>query len=177
MVVQIPTQAAAWVTSKLDVLRRLARYATVSIITSLVVLGVLGVLVGLVDAPAGWSNVVATVVGIALSYELNRRWAWEGRGGGPSPSQVVSFAVMNLAGLALSTVAVHTVAVMATRHHLARLARTGAVEGVNIAAWGLLWVIQFFVLDRFVFQDRRPAPISRAPRTVGSVHGEHVEVG
>ena len=126
--------------------------------TSLVVLGTLGILVGVVEAPAGWSNVVATLVGIALSYELNRRWTWGGRVEGRTPIQIVSFTAMNLAGLGLSTVAVHTVAVIATEHDLTRLLRTAAVELVNIAAWGLLWVIQFLVLDRFVFRDRRRRP-------------------
>jgi putative flippase GtrA len=161
----------------LDVLRRLGRYGAVSIVTSLVVLGTLGVLVGVVDAPAGWSNVIATCVGIALSYELNRRWTWQRRGGAPTASQMVSFAAMNLAGLGLSTVAVHTVAVIATEHDLTRLPRTAAVELVNIAAWGLLWVVQFVVLDRFVFRDRRPALESDQPLTPVPVDSEHVEVG
>ena len=160
----------------LDVLHRLGRYGAVSIVTSFVVLGTLGILVGVVEAPAGWSNVVATLVGIALSYELNRRWTWQRRGGGPTASQIVSFTAMNLAGLGLSTVAVHTVAVIATEHDLTRLPRTAAVELVNIAAWGLLWVIQFLVLDRFVFKDRRPPPPSDQPLAAGSVDGEHVEV-
>jgi putative flippase GtrA len=159
------------------VVRRLGRYATVSVITSVVVFATLGALVGLVDAPAGWSNVIATVVGICLSFELNRRWAWQGRGGGPTASQLGSFTAMNLAGLGLSTLAVHTVAVVATSHHLARLARTGAVEATNIAAWGALWVVQFVVLDRFVFVDRRPPPVSAPAATAGPVDGEHVEIG
>ncbi len=163
--------------TRFDLIRRLSRYAAVSIVTSIVVLSVLGVLVGVVDAAAGWSNVVATLAGIALSFELNRRWAWEGRSNGPTAVQIVSFATMNLTGLGLSTVAVHTVAVMATQHHLTRLVRTGAVEGVNIAAWGALWVIQFLVLDRFVFRPRGLPVASTAALTASSIDGEHVKVG
>lgn len=162
---------------RFDVLRRLGRYGAVSIVTSLVVMGVLGVLVGVIDAPAGWSNVAATCVGIALSYELNRRWAWENRTEGRTTAQVVSFTTINLTGLVVSTVAVHTVAVMSTEHHLTRLVRTGAVEGVNIAAWGALWVIQFLLLDRYVFRARTVPVESTVERTARSIDGEHVEVG
>ncbi len=162
---------------RLDVVRRLARYGAVSIITSLVVMSVLGVLVGVIDAPAGWSNVAATCVGIALSYELNRRWAWAGRTDGRTTAQVVSFTTINLTGLVLSTVAVHTVAVMSSQHHLSRLIRTGAVESVNIAAWGVLWVIQFLLLDRFVFRASGEPVGSPGPVAARSIDGEHVEVG
>jgi putative flippase GtrA len=162
---------------RFPVLRRLGRYGAVSIVTSLTVFGVLGVLVGIVDAPAGWSNVVATVAGIALSYELNRRWAWRGRTDGRTAGQMVSFAAINLSGLLISTVAVHTVAVLATEHHLTRLVRTGAVEGVNIASWGALWLIQFLILDRFVFRAHQRASVSPVGRTGASIDGEHVEVG
>ena len=67
---------------------------------------------------------------------------------------------------------------MATQHHLTRLVRTGAVEGVNIAAWGVLWVIQFLILDRFVF--RAPKVRRWGQRRSGQprpIDGEHVEVG
>ena len=86
---------------------------------------------------------------------------------GPTPVQIVSFATMNLTGLGLSTVAVHSVAVLATQHHLSRLVRTGAVEGVNIAAWGALWVVQFLVLDRYVFRPRTLPRCLRAHRWRG----------
>ena len=160
-----------------DVLRRLGRYGAVSIITSLVVMSVLGVLVGVIDAPAGWSNVAATCVGIALSYELNRRWAWAGRTERRTTAQVVSFTTINLTGLVVSTVAVHTTAVMASQHHLTRLVRTGAVESVNLAAWGALWVVQFLLLDRFVFRARGEPIASTGPVTARPIDGEYVEVG
>lgn len=163
--------------TRIDVVRRLGRYGAVSIITSLVVMGVLGVLVGLVNAPAGWSNVIATVVGIALSFELNRRWAWAGRTEGRTAGQVVSFTIINLSGLVLSTLAVHSVAVLATQHHLTRLVRTGAVESVNIAAWGALWMIQFLILDRFVFRVRTVRVSSMSVLATRPIDGEHIEIG
>ncbi|MDQ6698048.1 MAG: GtrA family protein [Actinomycetota bacterium] len=162
---------------RLDVLRRLGRYGAVSIVTSLVVMGVLGVLVGVIDAPAGWSTAAASCVGIALSYELNRRWAWENRTQGRTPLQMLSFTTINLTGLAMSSFAVHTVALVASQHHLSRLVRTGAVESVNIAAWGALWVIQFLILDRFVFRARSDPAGSPVPGAARSIDGEHVEVG
>jgi hypothetical protein len=77
----------------------------------------------------------------------------------------------------LSTIAVHDVAVLATRHHLTRLVRTGAVESVNIAAWGALWLIQFLILDRFVFRDRTAPERSTRALATRPIDGEHVEIG
>ena len=59
---------------------KLVRYGAVSIIATTTSLLVLGVLVGILAAPAGWSNVVATTVGTVPSFELNRRWVWQRRG-------------------------------------------------------------------------------------------------
>ena len=84
---------------------------------------------------------------------------------------------INLSGLVLSTAAVHTSGVLATAHHLTRLVRTEAVEAVNIAAWGALWVIQFLILDRFVFRAPKAPLPSPTKRTARPVDGEHVEVG
>src|SRR5438309_2618057 len=104
-------QAQPWIV-------RLARYAGVSVIASAVGFTVLGVLVGLFHAPAGWSNVTATLVAAVPSFELNRRWAWQRRGGKATSRQVVPFFAMTLSGLALSTYIVHTVSIVALAYNV-----------------------------------------------------------
>lgn len=135
-------------------LGKLWRYAMVSVAASITTMTVLGSLVGLIAFPAGWSNVLATAAGTALSFELNRRWVWGGRSGKTTPGQVLSFWLLSFLGLAVSTWAVHTAATLATNHHFDRMLLTMVVEGANIAAWGALWVANFLILDRLLFRHR-----------------------
>src|ERR1700731_1607668 len=94
---------------------KLVRYGAVSVIATTTSLLVLGVLVGILAAPAAWSNVVATAVGTVPSFELNRRWVWRRRGHRSLVSELVPFAVLSFAGLALSTLAVQLAAPVAHR--------------------------------------------------------------
>lgn len=131
---------------------RLVRYAAVSVVSTTTSLVTLGVLVGLVGTPATWSNVMATAVGTVPSFELNRRWVWGHDGRRSLFGQVVPFVALSFAGLVISTVAVGVVgAHTATWGHGSR---TVAILAANVAAYGSLWVVQYQLLDRFLFRGR-----------------------
>jgi len=128
------------------------RYSAVSAVSTGTSLTTLGVLAGVAGVDATVANVVATTVGTIPSFELNRRWVWAHHGRRSVIRQVVPFVALSFAGLVLSTVAVHVAA-----------ARTAdwspgwhvvAVEAANVGAYGALWVVQFFVLDRVLFARR-----------------------
>jgi putative flippase GtrA len=59
-----------------DLVLKVARYASVSLISTAVGLGILGALVAAHTLSPGWSNVVATTVGTVPSFDLNRRRVW-----------------------------------------------------------------------------------------------------
>ena len=139
---------------------KLLRYSGVSVIATVTGLTVLGVLVAIVGMPAGWANVIATGVGTIPSFELNRRWVWRKSGQRSIAAEVVPFCVLSFAGLALSTLAVHTAATSADAAGWTISARTLAVELANLSAFGSLWVLQFVVLDRVLFRSRPLAGIS-----------------
>lgn len=134
---------------------QLLRYGTVSAIATTTSLIVLGALVGTRAMTAGWANVVATAVGTVPSFELNRRWVWANQGDRSIRAEVVPFAALSAAGLALSTLAVSVIARWADDAGLADGTRTLAVQGANLAAFGVLWLLQFAILDRVLFADRR----------------------
>lgn len=138
-------------------LAQLVRYAAVSGIATATSLTVLGLLVLTRAAPAGWANLIATAVGTVPSFELNRRWVWNKRGHRSVGAEVAPFCALSFAGLALSTLAVHVVAVWADVNGLSNGLRTLLVEGANVAAFGSLWVAQFVILDRLLFRPRRVA--------------------
>jgi putative flippase GtrA len=151
---------------------KLARYACVSVISTSVSLVVLGVLVGTGAMTAGWANVIATSVGTIPSFELNRRWVWGRRGHRSVLAEVGPFCALSFAGLALSTLAVHTAAGWASSAGLGSTARALAADAANVATFGTLWVIQYVLLDRVLFSTSRhhldstdrPVPAERAER-------------
>jgi putative flippase GtrA len=136
-------------------LRQLLRYATVSITATGISQAVLGVLVWTRATPAVWANVIATLAGVVPSFELNRRWVWGKTGRRSMSKEVVPFLALSGTGLALSTLAVAVASRWADLHHFADGTRTLTVQGANLAAFGVVWVAQFVLLDRVVFRRHR----------------------
>lgn len=127
------------------------RYGTVSVIATSLSMITLAILVSTGATTAGWANVIATCVAIGPSFELNRRWVWGHDGPRSWHKQVLPFAVLTFTGLGLSTLAVHVTNGWALHAGLGTGARTLAVEAANLAAFGSVWLLQFFVLDRILF--------------------------
>jgi putative flippase GtrA len=140
--------------------RQLVRYGAVSVVAALTSLTVLGILVGTRTSTAGWANLVATAVGTVPSFELNRRWVWGRSGRRSIRAEVVPFGLLSAAGLGLSTLTVTAAARWADQAALGDAARTVAVQGASVLAFGTLWLVQFVILDRVLF---------RRPRSIGTV--------
>jgi putative flippase GtrA len=132
---------------------KLMRYAAVSVVSTITSLTVLGVLVGVLSAPAGWANVIATTVATVPSFELNRRWVWTRRGDRSFLREVAPFAALSFTGLVISTLNVHLVGLWATSADWGRLLRTVAIEVTNVGTFGCLWLFQYVLCDRFLFRS------------------------
>jgi putative flippase GtrA len=133
---------------------RLLRYAAVSLVATATSTLSLGVMVGVIGLAAVWSNIAATAIGTVPSFELNRRWVWGRTDQRSLLRQVVPFCALSLAGLVVSTVAVGVVANLTS--DWSRLDRTLAVEFANLAAYGSLWIVQYQLLNRFLFAGSGP---------------------
>ncbi len=144
--------------------RKLARYATASVVATATSLTVLGTLVATGTLAAGWANVVATGVGTVPSFELNRRWVWGRTGHRRVLGEIGPFCALSFTGLALSTLTVSLAARWATRAGLGTTGRTLASELANVATFGTLWVVQYVVLDRILFRSRHPEPTAASTR-------------
>jgi putative flippase GtrA len=101
---------------------------------------------------AGTANVLAVLCAIGPSYVANRRWAWRRDGRGDIAREVAPFWTMSLLGLVLSTLAVARVARLAGTWPATE--RSIALPAANLTTFTLLWIVQFFVLDRVIFRDR-----------------------
>jgi putative flippase GtrA len=127
------------------------RYSMVSVINVVVGQALLFVLVRLFTWYTDWSNgvswTVANIVAVSLgalpAYYLNRIWVWGKRGRSHLTREILPFWGFAFAGLVLSTVAVNVAANLTDVKIVANLA--------NITAFGVLWVVKFFVLDSMVF--------------------------
>ena len=98
------------------------------------------------------------------SYSLNRRWTWGRRDRSNVWSEVLPFWMLAFCGLALSTATVGIVDSWARHMHLTPMLHTAAILVGHLSGFGLLWVLQFVLLDRVLFGIRSGAA---APRIDG----------
>lgn len=134
------------------------RYVLVSITTVCLGLVVIGVAFGLLHWSARSSNYVAFVVTGVPSYYLNRAWAWKKTGRSHLLKEVIPFWTVAFAGLATSTWSVDFVDSHAAAMTSSRVLRTGLVMFATMAAFGVIWILKFLVLNRYLF-----APVVAEP--------------
>jgi putative flippase GtrA len=129
--------------------KRLVRYATVSIISTIVSFSVLGLVYGVFR---WWSEVPSTVfanlVASIPAYTLNRRWSWGKSGRSHVMKEVVPFWTMTVVGIVLSVLTASEAHHISDVHHLHHFGRTVVVEGANTGAFAILWVVKFLILNR-----------------------------
>jgi putative flippase GtrA len=133
---------------------KVLRYSGASIISVALGLLILGVNIDSFHMSPTLANVVAIAVCIVPSFELNRRWVWR-KQGKSEMGEFLPFCILSVAGLVLSTLAVryagdHSVGFANPWHTL-------VVDGANLGAYAVLWVVRYFVLDR-VFTARAATP-------------------
>jgi putative flippase GtrA len=143
-------------------LRRLSRYAAVSVISTTVTLSLLGLFVYTKTLSPGWANVVATAAGTVPSFELNRRWVWAKKTKRSLMKEVAPFCLLSFSGLGLSTFAVKLAASWTAGAGLGRGGVALASQGANLLTFGSLWVLQYFLLDRVLFGRREKGPTGEA---------------
>jgi putative flippase GtrA len=135
--------------------KRLWKYASVSIISTLVTQVVLFLTYHVLSwGSAMECNVIATVVASVPAYYLNRSWTWGKKGRSNIWGEVVPFWSIALIAMVLSTVAVGVAAHNADRITHGSLERALLVNGANLVTYAVLWTARYFVLNRFLFGSR-----------------------
>lgn len=137
--------------------RRMFRYTMVSVISTLVSQGVLFALYGLAQLWTGViDNIIANAVATVPSYYLNRSWAWGKAGRSHWMREVLPFWALSFAGMALSIGTVSLAEHLGKELGMHHVGLTILVQGANLSAFGLLWVVKFLVFNR-LFQVEPPA--------------------
>ena len=133
---------------------RALRYCGVSVVNVTVGLTVLAICHGVLGWPAVGANLAAWMVGTAPAYLLSRAWVWQRSGPHRLGGEVLTFWVMALVGLALSSLAVAVI------EHFTQ--RTLLVVAGSLGAYGSVWVAKYVFLDRVLWpragDDGRSAP-------------------
>jgi putative flippase GtrA len=125
------------------------RYALVSVISAFTSLIILIIVYGVLRL---WSEVYSTLFANILAgipnYLLNRQWVWGKSGRSHVWREIVPFWVMSIIGIVFALLVVALAQHYAQDHHLHHLARTVLVVGVNVGAFGILWLLRYFILNR-----------------------------
>ncbi|HXA31252.1 MAG TPA: GtrA family protein [Acidimicrobiales bacterium] len=128
---------------------KIVRYTLVSVISALTSLFILTIVYGVFRL---WSEVFsaffANVMAGFPSYFLNRRWVWKKSGRSHLWREILPFWVMAISGIVFALYTSWLAHNFADAHHLHHLARTALVVAANIAAFGILWLVKFVVLNR-----------------------------
>ena len=126
------------------------RYALVAVVNVVVGQTLLLALQG--SLGPSWANVVAVALSSVPAYYMNRAWVWGKRGKSHWKKEVLPFWLFTIAGLLLSTVAIWMVHGITDSKIV--------VNFIQLVAFGVLWVVRFFVLDKLfhveVFEDDTP---------------------
>jgi len=148
------------------VLRRrfaqLMRYAATSVVATMTSMLPLAALISSGAMRPVSANVIATLAGTFPSFELNRRWVWNQSGRPSFRRQVLPFVSLTFAGLALSTVLVAGITRVADRADLGHGELAVLAVMANLVGFGIVWVIQFIVLDRLLFKPAAVQPATPA---------------
>jgi putative flippase GtrA len=128
---------------------KVVRYTLVSVISAVTSLVLLTIVFGVLRL---WSEVVSTLFANVMagipSYFLNRQWVWGKSGRSHIWREIVPFWVMSITGIGFALYAASLAQAFANSHHLQHLARTVLVIGANVAAFSILWLLKFLILNR-----------------------------
>jgi putative flippase GtrA len=97
------------------------------------------------------ANCFSAVVAALPAYLINRRWVWAQQGRSRLLHEVLPFWLLALAGLIISSGTVALAARMTVRVTDDRAIQAAAVSAAAFAAYGLVWVVRFVVLNAFIF--------------------------
>jgi len=102
------------------------------------------------DMPPVMANVATVAVGTIPAYLLSRYWVWQKKGKSHWMKEVLPFWILTFIGFALSTAAVWFVA---DRWDPSPI----IINLTNLAAFGVVWLSKFVILDRILFKTEEAA--------------------
>ncbi len=134
---------------------RFVRYATGSVLASLVSAATIVVGFGVVGLGASISAVAAFVTGATVAFLVNRFWAWRERASRGAGRDLVRYWLVAVITALIALACTHFADHYAANAGLTGFVRTAVVEGAYFGSYAVTFVAKYFVLDRFVFSPDR----------------------
>ncbi len=139
--------------------RRLWKYASVSIVSTIVSQAVLFSTYHIWKVGSAMEcNVIATAVASVPAYYLNRTWTWGKTGRSKVWREVVPFWTISFTAMVISTAAVGVAAHNADRIASGSLARALIVNSANLLTYACIWSARYFIFNRYLFGARTQVP-------------------
>jgi len=139
------------------------KYSAVSVVNVAIGQGLLVLFSAVLHVPAAAANVAAVCISAVPAYYLSRAWVWGKTGRSHLTKEVLPFWGFALAGLILSTASVWLATHLTGVADIPPAERTAIEKLVpnlaNMFAFGVLWVIKFFVLDAYMFGRHHHGPV------------------
>jgi putative flippase GtrA len=124
---------------------KMCRYCGVSLINVVVGQSLLLLFYKVIGWPAAIANVAAVCISAGPAYLLSRKWVWRQTGTHSVRDEIAPFWGMALLGLLLSTIMVSIAD--------SRWESSLAVSVANLAAFGIVWVFKFVVLEKIMWKQ------------------------
>jgi putative flippase GtrA len=138
------------------------KYSAVSVVNVAIGQGLLVLFSAVLHFGPAVSNVLAVCLSAGPAYFLSRRWVWGKTGKSHLTKEVLPFWGFAIAGLILSTAAVWVATRVTGIVDIPPADRTTLQKLVpnlaNMFAFGVLWVMKFFVLDTYMFGRHHHGP-------------------
>ena len=139
-------------------IRRLSGCMIVSIIVTVGSFTALALFILATELTPWIANFIVTALAIPVSYYLNRRWVWRRTHAHDPLREFLPFWVMSFVGLIASTIVVAYADKWAKHQELGDGTRTLVILASLIVVSGVLWMVQFAVIDQVLFKTL-PHPV------------------
>ena len=142
-----PSELLAW--SKTHEGKKLIRFTSVSVISTVVSFITIGVVYGLKLVHGQvWATMIGNAVASVPSYYLNRKWAWGKSGRSHVRKEVLPFWGMSLLGTSFSLIGAVLVRNYTQSHHTGHLWTTVMLQAANILSFGIFWILKLVVFNK-----------------------------
>lgn len=94
------------------------------------------------------ANVIAVCISAVPAYYLSRRWVWGRSGRSSFKREVLPFWIFVVIGLVVSTISVKVMHTAWELRYPTDVQPAILTNITNIASFGFLWVLRFFLFDR-----------------------------
>lgn len=127
------------------------RYLCASVFNVILGAALLAIGFDLLKLSALTANLFAVLLGTGPMYLVSRRWVWPSEERSQFFRHIVPFWSLTLIGWVFSSVAVIFASRLGDHLKIDRSLQTLLVVAASLFAYGTVWILRFFILDRLVF--------------------------